>query len=592
MADFYGGDGVDRVQPDFVSTSVIRFPIGALPTVANDFISVGAGDDTVNGGGGGDTVYGGDGDDYIFAGLGIETLDGGAGTDWLDVTHWSGDYVISLLTGVTNYAGEAFDNFENIAAGGGDDSLTGTDGANVILGGGGRDTIEGRLGDDVLAGEAGNDILYGGAGQDFLFGGEGDDALVGGGGVDVAYGGLGRDAIYSSGQGRYLGEGDDDVVHAGALGGAETLDGGDGTDWLVLSTGLALGYAVDLATGFGNFAGKRFLGFENVSGGAWADTLTGTDAANSLDGRDGADGLSGGAGADILDGGAGDDFLDGGLGDDRLSGRDGNDVLVGGGGVDLVFGDGGADALRSGGAGRYYGQDGDDTLYAGVGGGPEALDGGAGTDLLDTTSWSGNYTVNLETGVTSYAGESFTAFENVVSGAGADILWGTDRDNTMTAGGGADRVFGRGGDDSLAGGEGADTLFGGLGADTLVGGAGADRFRFDAAAESRPGDRDVIRGFDGAGVRPVGAVEDRIDLASIDARTLSLSPGDDAFAFFGVRTDAQGLALGAGALWVTTVGTDTIVKGNVNGDAIVDLEIRIVDGATLASAYTAGDFFL
>ena len=48
-------------------------------------------------------------------------------------------------------------NFENIAGGQGDDTLTGDANANVILGGKGNDTIYG---------EAGNDKLYGGISPD------------------------------------------------------------------------------------------------------------------------------------------------------------------------------------------------------------------------------------------------------------------------------------------------------------------------------------------------------------------------------------------------------------------------------------------
>jgi len=49
---------------------------------------------------------------------------------------------------------------------------------------GGNDTLEGGKGDDLLLGQGGNDTLLGGDGNDILFGGMGDDTLTGGAGAD------------------------------------------------------------------------------------------------------------------------------------------------------------------------------------------------------------------------------------------------------------------------------------------------------------------------------------------------------------------------------------------------------------------------
>ena len=49
---------------------------------------------------------------------------------------------------------------------------------------GGNDTLEGGKGDDLLFGQGGNDTLLGGDGNDILFGGMGDDTLTGGAGAD------------------------------------------------------------------------------------------------------------------------------------------------------------------------------------------------------------------------------------------------------------------------------------------------------------------------------------------------------------------------------------------------------------------------
>ncbi len=119
--------------------------------------------------------------------------------------------------------------------------------------------------------------------------------------------------------------GGNDTASGGA--GSETLDGGAGADTYDGSRASAA-LAVDLADG--TLAGQgdgadRLIGFENVIGSAFADTLRGSAADNLLEGRDGGDGLYGGAGEDILWGGDGADFLRGGTGMDVLTGGAGAD---------------------------------------------------------------------------------------------------------------------------------------------------------------------------------------------------------------------------------------------------------------------------
>jgi len=151
------------------------------------------GADVLNGGDGADNLYGGDGDDIIIGGAQGDNIQGGAGNDYiytqhsqadlidgeagidtLDTTLFSGNYTVNLTTGLTNFAGEAFVNIENLVAGSGSDTLTGTAGVNVIHGGGGNDTIYGDGDNDTLYGDAGNDKLVGGTGADNLFGGAGN----------------------------------------------------------------------------------------------------------------------------------------------------------------------------------------------------------------------------------------------------------------------------------------------------------------------------------------------------------------------------------------------------------------------------------
>ena len=247
-----------------------------------------------------------------------------------------------------------------------------------------------------------------------------------------------------------------------------------------------------------------------------------------------ADTIFGLAGNDTLDGGGGNDFIDGGSGNDLLNGGDGNDTLVGGGGNDTASGGAGDDRIFSSGFGTYNGGAGNDEIHAGNGF-PEVLNGGVGVDTLVTTSFFGNYNIDLATGVTNFAGELFTGFENAISGSGNDRISGTGGANSMQGNAGNDFLRGLGGNDNLQGGDGNDSvrghtgndlvfggagfdtltgeegqdtlnggadgdiLNGGLNADALFGSSGSDRFEYRGAADSRGAGRDTIQGFDGAG---------------------------------------------------------------------------------------------
>jgi Ca2+-binding RTX toxin-like protein len=333
------------------------------------------------------------------------------------------------------------------------------------------------------------------------------------------------------------------------------------------------------------------------------------------------DSLFGLGGNDNLDGGGGHDFVDGGAGNDLLHGRDGNDTLVGGGGTDTVFGDGGDDTLFSSGFGTYSGGTGNDRIHAGLGL-PEILSGGAGIDTLITTSFNGNYSIDLATGITNFVGESFILFENVIAGGGSDLLSGTGGANSMAGGGGGDVLRGLGGNDNLQGGDGNDSVRGhegndvvgggagfdsltgeggtdtldggadgdvlrvGANADLLIGNVGSDRFEYTAAVHSAGANRDLIQGFDGAGF--VAGDTDVIDISALDAN--ATVGGNQAFAFLGERTDAQGLAAGPGGLWVRNVGAHTLVQANTDNDAGIEFSVRLADAATVAADYVIGDF--
>ena len=102
------------------------------------------------------------------------------------------------------------------------------------------------------------------------------------------------------------------------------------------------------------------------------------------------------------------------------------------------------------------------------------LKGGRGTDTLDLSLASSAVKVNLTAGTYGGVVGGISAIENVLGGAGNDMLTGDSADNILNGGGGSDTLLGLGGANILIGGTGNDTLQGGDGRDFLIGGTGAD----------------------------------------------------------------------------------------------------------------------
>jgi VCBS repeat-containing protein len=83
---------------------------------------------------------------------------------------------------------------------GGDNTLTGTSGSDLLLGGGGNDVLNGGGGIDLLFGGNDNDTLNGGAGSDLVSGDAGNDTLVytlaeNANSLDLYDGGSGNDTL-------------------------------------------------------------------------------------------------------------------------------------------------------------------------------------------------------------------------------------------------------------------------------------------------------------------------------------------------------------------------------------------------------------
>ncbi|RFB93271.1 hypothetical protein B5K08_13385 [Rhizobium leguminosarum bv. trifolii] len=143
--------------------------------------------------------------------------------------------------------------------------------------------------------------------------------------------------------------------------------------------------------------------------------------------------------ADRLIGNGQDNFLDGGAGDDTLLGGDGADTLVGGRGSDTMDGGNGIDTVD-------YSRDAEDGAAQGI---VVNLLGNAAAPALGLGA--------------DRARDSFgdidvvTNIRNVVGTQFADVIYGGNHANTLSAGAGDDILLGGGDNDFLEGGDGTDT---------------------------------------------------------------------------------------------------------------------------------------
>ena len=462
--------------------------------------------------------------------------------------------------------------------------LDGTGRDDVIAGSEQKDRIAGRGGDDALYGYGGNDLLLGGSGSDRIFGGDGNDTVsfrdsdVGvvldlvPDRLSYAYAGETVDAIRGvenivgsnhgdqlslrAHVGRLVAGGGDDRVYIDPLTPAIAFDeirlsGGNGHDVLDLGR-----VTDDNSYGYTLLRlGSRIVGFEEVRGSHFSDSIYAGDDAVAIHGGTGNDDLWNG------DGVAGT----------RLYGEAGDDVLGG-------FGIGGF----------YDGGDGDDEIriadYNLRPIGAATVDGGAGIDILDLGSDEAGATIDLAGGwFRTGRGSSGTlaGIENVNAGSYDDTVSGDAFANLLIGHYGADVIDGGSGDDVIY----ADTVrdhdyahYADSDVDVLTGGAGADRFVFDGQTYDRGAAAtlvDLITDF-------TRSDRDRIVLARMDAN--DLAAGNQDFTFLGTGNFTR---VPGGVRYAWRHG-DTYVEIETNGDGAADRVIRL-DGEI---ALTARDFAL
>lgn len=296
-----------------------------------------------------------------------------------------------------------------VALGTGHDSVNLYDGGNdTVLGGNGGDLIGGGAGASLLIGGSGNDSIYGGTGASTMIGGGGDNFIRVGGANQLAEGG---------------GNGHNTIVDLGGYAGA-------GTSTLIAGTGVdtIYGYGGDTIKGGNSAPGST--GHSELHGGtsSYVESDSAASTYNVL-----GSGSTNSSNANLLQGGAGADSLYGGGGHDTLIAGNGNNSLYAGTGAhQSLMGGSGNDLLQD----IYSG--GTDTLTAGGGSGTQTLIGQQGDLFTSAGGASGNnvFWVNAGSAAGAAAGSTLTG------GLGNDTFHiethiGND---TITGGGGTDVV--------------------------------------------------------------------------------------------------------------------------------------------------------
>lgn len=406
----------------------------------NDFLFGGTENDTLTGGDGSDQVFGEAGDDRMIWNPGDDTdlNEGGAGIDTVEINGGDSSEVFTITANGTRVRFDRLDpdpfavdigTSENLIlnAKGGNDwvSATGNLAALISLtidGGAGNDTLLGSNGADVLLGGDGDDFVDGQQGADVVMLGAGDDVFQWdpGDGSDIVEGQAGYDTLQFNGSNgselfdlsangrrlrltRNLGNIVMDVngtervnLFAGGAADVVTLNdltrtdvaevnidlaaigtsAGDGQQDQVVVTGRDASEVIKVESEAGRLHVTGLTALVTMTNVQANDVLT----VNAMGGKDTIDASSIAAGLVTL-------FLDGGEGNDKIYGSAGDDILLGGDGNDAVIGGGGRDIALLGA--------GNDTFTWNPGDGNDVVEGQDGIDVLVFNGSDASETVNL-----------------------------------------------------------------------------------------------------------------------------------------------------------------------------------------------------
>ena len=487
--------------------------------------------------------------------------------------------------------------------------------------------------DDIVAGSLLADVILAGGGNDTIIGSDGIDIIDGGTGTDTLIFDFALNRFGSHGTGRDITITDASVrVHDGLLPILDSVQTSmSGIERVVIRLGeLQAGVHVDItddtidASAFTGLGGVQIIaggGNDQITGSAADDVFVFTVGANTNT-QAVADG---GAGSDqalieidanngpitVVYNEAGSNSVTTTSTSETVTLTSVERVNFSGHGV-TAGGSGGAVTVMASSAGQrvlvdftnggtvldydadysVYTGDGDDRIRTNAGDdlinggmGDDLMVGGAGSDTVDYSTAESAVTVRLHTGLSQNTGgagiDRLMQIENLIGSDYDDHLTGNWADNTLTGGLGNDHLRGRNGndtlvgnfgDDTLAGGAGNDTLYGGAGDDSLrgdngndalVGGAGMDTLRGNAGNDTLYGndDDDVLLGGGGSDTLYGGNGNDRLDGGSL-ADHMEGGAGDDVYVVNHVDDMILELA-GEGMDTVRVNGTDYTLAANI-----------------------------
>jgi Ca2+-binding RTX toxin-like protein len=401
----YGGAGADTLfggtENDLLlgDTNLSTGAAVSPAEQASDSLSGGDGDDTLDGGGGIDTLLGGKGNDlvYIRSAQDVVCENIGEGYDTLIA-----NIDINLLS-------VAYANFEAVALyGTANNTIGGSNSANILYG---------NVGDNTLVGLIGNDSLYGGAGRDSLDAGEGNDYLEGGISTvldqgDTMNGDAGNDTYVVYNRYDWIIE-NTDTLSSGAYKYKDDID----TVYTYVNFDPLANEDTNNVTRSRSFASSDTLSFAQLDRFVFmGDVIRGVGNAkhNSFTGN---------------------------YENNVILGLDGDDTIIGGAGNDSIYGDRDRDFLKG---------------YA-------TLPGGEGYDSISATYpfLSGDYDASGlgNSSLFAASGTSGEGMDYLVGGDGNDLLSGNSKNDILIGDSGNDVLYGGTDIDSMVGGDGNDTFY-------------------------------------------------------------------------------------------------------------------------------------
>lgn len=492
LSDVADANGFVTASAGAWATDLVKGIEHVTGTTHNDAITGNAAANILRGGEGDDSLYGGDGNDTVYGGTGNNVVAGGAGTNTLHFDDLTVDGLVLNFT--SSAAGSAqhgvntnsFSGFQTVYATEQNDTVTTASGAQTLYLLGGDDSVNGSLGNDVIdAGTGLNTINYSGLSATY-----GLSGTVTTGVSTLTLANSGGTQTLTGFTTFIAGAGDDNLTRGAGAG--KYIDGGTGNNSLTFTGNAAVTAVMTNSGYYAVTIGSEtdfVQNFNTMTGANGADNFTGNDATNTFYGGEGNDTFRTSRGNDNYYGGNGTDVADyRGTGIDHVTA----DLATGTGTVFYTDGTTSTNVLSSienviatSGSDTIVGHGTDNNVIFDIGG-ADNFNGGGGINTINYSLSSTAVRVNLATnsaddnndGVTD---DVLTNFRDVVGSNLADILTGDNQANMLYGGSGNDTLYGGLGNDSLYGGDGSDLLEGGPGTNVLDGGANVDTVTYAAA---------------------------------------------------------------------------------------------------------------